>query len=82
MENFGQWLGQGLSIVADVLDPELIVIGGGVSQDADMYLEEASAAMSRDIVGAGHRPLARVATAELGSAAGMIGVADLARRGH
>lgn len=82
MENFGQWLGQGLSIVADVLDPELIVIGGGVSQDADMYLEEATAAMGRDIVGAGHRPLARVATAELGSAAGMIGVADLARRGH
>ena len=82
MEDFSRWLGQGLSIVADVLDPELIVLGGGVSQDADLYLEGAAQAMGQDIVGAGHRPLARVATAELGSAAGMIGVADLARSGR
>ncbi len=82
MEDFSRWLGQGLSIVADVLDPELIVLGGGVSQDADLYLEGAVQAMGQDIVGAGHRPLARVATAELGSAAGMIGVADLARSGR
>ncbi|MDO5031369.1 ROK family protein [Corynebacterium sp.] len=79
MENFGQWLGRGLSMVADVLDPELIVLGGGVSQDADLYLDTAVRGMSEQIVGAGHRPLARVATAELGSAAGIIGVADLAR---
>ena len=82
MEDFSRWLGQGLSIVADVLDPELIVLGGGVSQEADLYLEGAAQAMGQDIVGAGHRPLARVATAELGSAAGMIGVADLARSGR
>lgn len=82
MENFGQWLGQGLSMVADVLDPELIVIGGGVSKDADLYLNQAREAMANQIVGAGHRPLARVATAKLGSAAGMIGVADLARQEH
>jgi len=82
MEEFSRWLGQGLSIVADVLDPELIVLGGGVSQDADLYLKDAVQAMGQDIVGAGHRPLARVATAELGSTAGMIGVADLARSGR
>lgn len=81
MEHFGTWLGQGLSIVADVLDPELIVIGGGVANDADLYLETARENMARQIVGAGHRPLARVATADLGSVAGMIGVADLARNG-
>ncbi|WP_448856279.1 ROK family protein [Corynebacterium camporealensis] len=79
MEDFGTWLGQGLSIVADVLDPELIVVGGGVSKDADVFLDTARRGMADNIVGAGHRPLARVATAELGSAAGMIGVADLAR---
>ncbi|WP_296131085.1 ROK family protein [uncultured Corynebacterium sp.] len=81
MEDFGQWLGRGLSMVADVLDPELIVLGGGVSQDADLFLDTARKRMAQEIVGAGHRPLARVATAELGSAAGMIGVADLARQG-
>ena len=58
------------------------MLGGGVSQDADLYLKGAVQAMGQDIVGAGHRPLVRVATAELGSAAGMIGVADLARSGR
>ena len=31
VEDMGLWLGRGLSLVQDVLDPELIVIGGGVS---------------------------------------------------
>ncbi len=39
-----------------------------LSNDADLYLERAHENMARQIVGAGHRPLARVATAELGSA--------------
>ncbi|MCQ9336797.1 ROK family protein [Corynebacterium phoceense] len=80
MEDFARWLGQGLSIVADILDPELIVLGGGVAGDADVYLDTARETMAQSIVGAGHRPLARVATAALGSAAGMIGVADIARQ--
>ncbi len=79
MEDFAQWLGRGLSIVCDVLDPDLIVLGGGVAGDADLYLDTAREVMAGAIVGAGHRPLARVATAQLGSAAGMIGVSDMAR---
>lgn len=79
MEDFSTWLGECLSMVADVLDPDLIVIGGGVSSDADIYLETAVAHFSERIVGAGFRPLARVGTARLGADAGMIGVADLAR---
>ncbi|KQB86780.1 ROK family protein [Corynebacterium lowii] len=79
VEEFSTWLGRGLSIVADVLDPELILLGGGVSRDADLYLDQAREQFSSQIVGTGYRPLARVATAELGADAGMIGVADLAR---
>ncbi|WIM66992.1 ROK family protein [Corynebacterium breve] len=80
LASFSQWLGQGLSVVADILDPELIVIGGGVSRDADLFLEDAREHMSSSIVGAGFRPLPRVIRAELGAQAGMIGVADLARQ--
>lgn len=79
IEDFAGWLGQGFSIVADVLDPELIVLGGGVCRDADLFLEQADEAFRSKVVGTGYRPLARVATAKLGSDAGMIGVADLAR---
>ena len=80
LEDFADWLGQGFSVVADVLDPELIVLGGGLSDDADLYLGRAREAVARQVVGAGFRPVPRIATAELGPDAGMIGVADLARR--
>lgn len=79
VNDFGMWLGEGLAIVADILDPELIVIGGGVSDDADLYLDVSKQRMTERIVGAGYRPLAAVSTAKLGADAGMIGVADLAR---
>ena len=79
MDHFAMWLGQGLSLVCDVLDPELIVLGGGVSRDADLFLDTAQQTMARSVVGAGFRPLPALQTAVLGSKAGMIGVADLAR---
>ncbi|AKE41582.1 Glucose kinase [Corynebacterium kutscheri] len=80
LAEFSRWLGIALSMVADVLDPGLILIGGGVSRDADLYLPTAVEHMASSIVGAGYRPLATVSCAELGSDAGMIGVADLARQ--
>lgn len=79
LADFAGWLGRGLAMVTDVLDPELIVLGGGVPLDADLFLDAACGRMAEEIVGAGHRPLPVVGTAELGAHAGMIGVADLAR---
>lgn len=82
--DFADWVGRALALVADVFDPELIVIGGGVAQAADQYLERARALFGTEVTGAGHRPTARIEVARLGADAGMIGVADLARRtpGH
>ncbi|WP_080794042.1 ROK family protein [Corynebacterium pacaense] len=79
LEDFSLWLGEALSIVADVLDPGLIVIGGGVSRDSDLFLPLATEHFGTRVVGAGYRPLAPVVPARLGADAGMIGVADLAR---
>lgn len=78
-DTFADWLGQALSMVADVLDPSLILIGGGLSESHELYLERARATMAAQIVGSGFRPLAEVAVARLGGEAGMIGVSDLAR---
>lgn len=80
VDNFARWVGEGLAIVQDVLDPAMIIVGGGVSRDADLYLDQAASHMAGKIVGAGHRPLPTVSRAELGADAGMIGVADLARQ--
>ncbi len=79
VQDMVRWLGQGLALVHDVFDPELIVIGGGLSTIAQDLLPDATAIMERSIVGAGHRPVARVVPAALSGDAGMIGVATLAR---
>jgi len=79
VSELARWLGEGLAIVADVYDPELVVIGGGVSDSAPLFLDEARAHYATVVTGAGHRPLARVEPARLGGGdAGMIGVAALA----
>ncbi|AIG64443.1 glucokinase [Corynebacterium atypicum] len=79
VHDFATWMGRALGIIADLFDPELVLLGGGVSRDADLYLAEAVDAMGSEVVGTGYRPLPRVAVAKLGAQAGMIGVSDLAR---
>ncbi|WP_174185578.1 ROK family protein [Nocardia barduliensis] len=79
MADFARWLGLGLAFVSDIFDPDLVVIAGGVSSSAPLFLDEAREEYARAITGAGHRPLARIRTTQLGEAAGMIGAADLAR---
>ncbi|GHF82137.1 glucokinase [Amycolatopsis bartoniae] len=73
-----KWLGEGLALVADVFDPEIVVIGGGVSGSAPLFLDEAREHYTAAITGARHRPLARIRTAHLGDDAAMVGAAALA----
>ncbi|TNC29240.1 ROK family protein [Amycolatopsis alkalitolerans] len=73
-----KWLGEGLALVADVFDPEIMVIAGGVSGSATLFLDEAREHYTAAITGARHRPLARIRTAHLGEDAAMVGAAALA----
>ncbi|SFK38215.1 glucokinase [Amycolatopsis sacchari] len=73
-----KWLGEGLALVSDVFDPEIVVIGGGVSGSAPLFLDEAREHYTAAITGARHRPLARIRTAQLGDDAAMVGAAALA----
>ncbi|MCX4098739.1 ROK family glucokinase [Nocardia sp. alder85J] len=79
MLEFAGWLGLGLAAVSDLFDPDLIVVAGGVSSSAALYLDDARDHYAAAITGARHRPLARIRTTQLGEAAGMIGAAELAR---
>lgn len=79
MAELARWLGEGLAMVADVFDPELVVIGGGVSASAALFLDEAREHYAATVTGAGRRPLARIRTAQLGEAAAVVGAAQLAR---
>ena len=78
-EEVGWWLGVGAANVVAGFDPELVVVGGGVSAAGDLLLEPAQRALSETLVGGGHRVEPDLVAAELGPLAGVIGVADLAR---
>lgn len=81
LEDLGRWTGEGLASLTAILDPSILVVGGGVSAAGDLVLEPARAAFGRHLSGRGHRVRAPIVLAELGNDAGMIGVADLAAAG-
>jgi glucokinase len=78
MGELARWLGQGLAVVADIYDPEVVVIAGGVSESAPLFLDDARDHYRALVTGAGHRPLARIRPAMLGDDAGLVGAAALA----
>ncbi|GGM83042.1 MULTISPECIES: ROK family glucokinase [Terrabacter] len=82
LADIGEWLGIGLANLASAFDPGLFVIGGGVSAADEMLIGPAREAFRRQLPGRGYRPEARIVRAVLGSDAGLIGAAELARAGR
>ena len=76
----GRWLGEGIASLTAILDPAVVVIGGGVSEAGDLLLEPIRAHYRANLTGRHYRPELEVRAALLGNKAGMIGAADLARR--
>jgi len=76
----GRWLGDGLAMLAALLDPAVFVVGGGVAEAGELLLAPARAAYTARLTGGAHRPHAEVRVATLGNTAGLVGAADLARR--
>ncbi|WP_052851149.1 ROK family glucokinase [Streptomyces avicenniae] len=79
LEDVGRWLGVGIANLAAALDPARFVVGGGVSEADDLLIGPAREAFRRQLTGRGYRPEATIVRAELGTDAGMVGAADLAR---
>ncbi|MCW2766916.1 MAG: glkA 1 [Nocardioides sp.] len=76
----GKWLGEGIASLTAVLDPAVVVIGGGVSEAGELLLAPIRSAFAAQLTGRGHRPMLEIRRARLGNRAGLIGAADLARR--
>ncbi|MCZ7530835.1 MAG: ROK family protein [Acidimicrobiia bacterium] len=69
----------GLAGLANILDPEKIVIGGGVMTAGAALLEPLQRCVAHRIEAPDYRPAIPVVAAELGEAAGAIGAAVFAR---
>lgn len=80
LSELGGWLGEGLSSLVAVLDPGVIVVGGGVAAAGDLLLEPLRERFAHTLSGRGHRPAPQILPARLGNDAGMVGAADLAGR--
>ncbi|GAB2752648.1 ROK family glucokinase [Nocardioides salsibiostraticola] len=75
----GNWLGEGLASLAAVLDPSVVVVGGGVSHAGDLLMTPLREAFERELIARTYRPVADILLAALGNRAGVVGAADLAR---
>jgi glucokinase len=76
----GRWLGSGLADLVQLLDPEILVVGGGVVEAGELLLAPTRAAFVDQLAARGGLPVAPIVPAQLGNTAGVVGAADLARR--
>lgn len=77
LEEFAWWVALGVANLIDLLDPSVVVLGGGVIEAADVLLDRVVAAVPPQVLASEHRPTVAVVAAELGEHAGAIGAALL-----
>jgi glucokinase len=75
-EEFGSYLGMTLANIVNLIDPEIIIIGGGVSNSIDLFLESAKNTMQEFLINENYKNLEIIKT-KLGEKAGAIGAALL-----
>lgn len=80
--SIGTWLGVGTAALVSAYDPEVVVVGGGVSAVGDLLLAPARAGLRDALQGTAYRPVPDIVPAALGPEAGAIGAALLARDGR
>ena len=78
MAEFGWWVALGVANLENLLDPEVVVIGGGLADAGELLLVPIREAYATLVLAFDHRPPVRIVGAELGADAGAIGAGLLA----
>ncbi len=78
LDEFAWWVAAGVANLIDLLDPSVVVLGGGVIDAADVLLHRIEAAVPEQVLARAHRPSVEIAAAHFGATAGAIGAAVLA----
>ncbi|MDG2113072.1 MAG: ROK family protein [Actinomycetota bacterium] len=78
LDTFAWWVSVGMANCAAMSDPELIVVGGGLVRDWDLFGPRVRRLLNEVLVAAAHRPAIRVEPASAGEVAGALGAAFLA----
>lgn len=75
-EELGRYLGMAFANIVNLIDPEIIIIGGGVVESSDLFMKEAKKTMSEYIMSPDAKSV-KIAKGKLGREAGAIGAALL-----
>jgi glucokinase len=73
LDAYAEQVAIGVANLIVVLDPQRIILGGGVSELGEPLRSRVEAAAQRRVVGAAYRPVVPVVLAELGERAGALG---------
>ena len=79
LDEYADAVSLGLAALANVLDPERIIIGGGIVEMGELLMDRVRSAFLLHLEGASERPDVPIVAATLGEHAGSIGAAALAR---
>jgi glucokinase len=75
LDRFATWVALGLASLIALLDPEVIVLGGGLSSIQDRFIEKVRSRVPDVVFGRTHRPVVPIVPAELGEESGAVGAA-------
>jgi glucokinase len=78
-DQIAYWLGPSMADIAQSLDPEVIVLGGGVADAGDLLIGPATASYRGALAHRAGLPVADIRLALMGNLAGVVGASDLAR---
>ena len=76
VREFLEYLTEGAVNLANILRPQVIVLGGGVSASGDMILPAVNRGLEEGVYGYAYAPV-RAVSARLGNQAGVVGAANL-----
>jgi len=80
LRELGTNIGKACASFAAILDPQILVVGGGLSVAGELLLGPIREAYLKHLPARGYRPEMTVVAATLINDAGVVGAADLARR--
>ncbi len=76
-EEVGGFLGIAMANIVNIIDPEIIILGGGVVESSDLFLSKAKKTMKDHIASSESRKKIKILKAKLGLKAGAVGAAML-----
>jgi len=77
MAEWVDWIGVGLAALANATDPEAIVLGGGVIDEHDLFLDDVALALRRHLYASEERRVPTIRATSFGRRSGAIGAALL-----